>query len=58
MDAMGLVDRVEQMPEWSCLMSIKDMAWSTGERNIVALRDNAKCSWVKTGQKLWGLMVA
>ena len=55
---MGLVDRVEWILEWSCLMSIKDMAQSTGERNIVALRDDANCSWVKTGRKLWGLMVA
>ena len=55
---MGLVDKAEQMLEWSCSMSIKDMAWSTRERIIVALRDNASCSWVKTGQKLWGLMVA
>ena len=55
---MGSVDRAEQISEWSCSMSIKDMAWSTGERNVVALRDNANCSWVKTGQKLWGLTVA
>ena len=55
---MGSVDRVEQMSEWSCSISIKDMAQSTGERNIVALRDDANCSWVKTGWKLWGLMVA
>ena len=58
MDAMGLVGRVEWMSEWSCLMSIKGTAWSTGERIIVVLRDDANCSWVKTGQKLWGLMVA
>ena len=58
MDAIGSVGRVEWMSEWSCSMSIKDTAQSTGERIIVALRDNASCSWVKTGQKLWGLMVA
>ena len=55
---IGSVGRVEQMLEWNCLMSIKDMAQSTGERIIVALRDNVNCSWEKTGWKLWGLMVA
>ena len=39
-------------------LSIKGMAQSTGERIIVVLRDYANCSWVKTGWKLWGLMVA
>ena len=58
MDAMGSVDRAERISEWSWLMSIKDTARSTGERIIVALRDDASCSWVKTGRKLWGLMVA
>ena len=58
MDAIGSIDRAEQMSEWSCSMSIKDMAQSTGERIIVALRDDANCSWVKTGWKLQGLMVA
>ena len=32
---IGSVGRVEQMLEWNCLMSIKDMAQSTGERIIV-----------------------
>ena len=58
MDAMGSVGGVEWMLEWSCSMSIKDTAWSTGERIIVVLRDVANYSWVETGQKLWGLMVA
>ena len=44
MDVMGSVGRVEQMFEWSCLMSIKDTAQSAGERIIVALRDDASCS--------------
>ena len=55
---MGSVDRAERILVWSCLMSIKDTARSTGERIIVALRDDASCSWVKTGWKLWGLIVA
>ena len=54
---MESAGRAEQISEWSCSMSIKNMAWSTGERNIVALRDYASCFWVKIGQKLWGLMV-
>ena len=53
---VGSEGSVFRMSLWIALASTSRLAQRTGVARAVAWRDNTSCSWVKTGQKFWGLM--
>jgi len=55
LSAAGSDERAVRMSLWSCSTSTNMAVWIAGVTKIVALREDASCSWVNIGQRLWGL---